>query len=174
MATTYPASEKQMVFLARLGWRPYTSEGQNCSGFITSREASALIELALEAGMDEPRRPAQPAAPAAERVAECGMYRQGERIFKVQQSKMSGKLYAKELKKIGGSRLSEVDEVVHFEFEYAPGAMAELTAADRMTLEEAKAFGIKYGICVWCGAHLKDAVSVALGMGPVCAKKMGT
>ena len=110
------------------------------------------------------------AAPAAEQV-EIGLYRTdaGE-IFKVQES-ASGNRYAKKLVPITGTRLTETDERVKFEFAYEPGAVKRLTAAMRLTLDDAKAFGIQYGVCAVCGLRLKDAKSVALGVGPVCITK---
>jgi hypothetical protein len=38
-----------------------------------------------------------------------------------------------------------------------------------MSLEEAKAFGRLYGVCVRCGATLTDEQSIEAGIGPVCA-----
>src|SRR5262245_15368007 len=163
-----------MTFLAKLGYAGST--------VLSSRDASDLIQLALDAGMDVAPVAATttvvengPAAPVvrAARVTEVGMYRTGdERIFKVQAARETKNLYAKELVPIGGKRLTETDEVVGFEFQYAPGALGQLRASDRMSLEEAKAFGIKYGFCMVCAARLKDAVSVSLGIGPVCGKRV--
>jgi hypothetical protein len=115
--------------------------------------------------------PAAP-APSADPVTEVGMYRDGTDVYKVQKSRQSGHLYAKRLTAITGHRLTEADEVVTWEFQYAPGAFRVLTAASRMTLDEAKAFGIRYGICCVCGASLKDAESVARGIGPVCGGRV--
>jgi hypothetical protein len=56
-------------------------------------------------------------------------------------------------------------------FIYSAGAMRVLTPEMKMTLEEAKQFGIETGICCVCGAYLTDAKSVAEGIGPVCAKR---
>lgn len=90
----------------------------------------------------------------------------------MQAGKESGNLYAKALTRIGGKRLTRDDATVSWEFVYAPGAIHSLTAAQRMTLAEAKAFGIQYGVCCVCGAFLKDAKSVAAGIGPVCVKRV--
>lgn len=105
-------------------------------------------------------------------VTEPGMYLDGETIYKVQAARESGNLYAKRLVRIGGNRLAENGEIVKHEFEYAPGAVRMLDASKRMTLEQAKALGIEYGFCVVCGAFLKDAASVAAGIGPVCAGRV--
>ena len=104
---------------------------------------------------------------------ETGMYQTPTgRIFKVQTSRQSGHSYAKELKIIGGQRLVETGERVSFEFAYAPGAIRMLAPDMRMTMEQAKTFGIQYGVCCVCAAWLKDATSVERGMGPVCRKRI--
>ena len=105
---------------------------------------------------------------------EPGMYQVGEDIYKVQATRDARKnLYAKRLVVIGGNRLNDDSEAIeHFDFEYAPGAIKMLTAADRMDVDTAKAFGIRYGICCYCGKRLKDAKSVSLGIGPVCLKRV--
>lgn len=110
---------------------------------------------------------------AADPVTEPGMYAHAGVIFKVQRSKASENLYAKRLVDIGGSRLSEDGEhVVHWEFQYDPGAIRTLTASDRMTVEQARSFGIRFGVCCVCGTTLVDAKSVQAGIGPVCAKRV--
>lgn len=102
-----------------------------------------------------------------------GMYRREGDIFKVQQTQDKARLYAKRLVPFGGKRLIDADEsTVRFEFEYDRGAIHTLRAADRMTLDEAKAFGIRYGVCCVCNTRLTDAKSVALGIGPVCGGRV--
>ena len=89
-----------------------------------------------------------------------GMYQTADGvIYRVQRSRELGKLYAKRLNPLGNS------------FEFAPGVIRTLTANDKMSLEDAKAFGVATGICCVCAAFLTDEKSVAAGIGPVCAKK---
>lgn len=89
-----------------------------------------------------------------------GMYKVGDTVYKVQVAVHgSGHLYAKRLE---GGR-----------FEYAPGMMKRLRPEDKMTLEEAKAWGVLYGTCCVCGRTLTDEDSIAAGIGPVCAGKEG-
>lgn len=106
-------------------------------------------------------------------ITETGMYTRDGIIFKVQATRDgSGRVYAKKLQACNGNRLSEDGtEVVHFEFVYERGAVWSLSPEDRMTEEQAKAFGVQYGICCVCAAPLKDAKSVALGIGPSCKKR---
>jgi hypothetical protein len=157
--STLPASDKQMAFIARLS----SERGQVAPDLLTKASASALISALL--GSPAPRS-------ASAGVTAAGMYRDAAgAIFRVQESK-TGNLYAKALVQIGGERLTESNDVVRWEFEYAAGAVRSLSDAQRLTLADAKAFGIQYGVCCVCGLTLKDAKSVAAGIGPVCAKKM--
>lgn len=101
-----------------------------------------------------------PAAPLP--VTEAGMYRTpaGE-IFKVQVAVHgSGQLYAKRLDSDTKS------------FEYAPGALRQLTADMRMTLAQAKEYGALYGVCCVCSRTLTDEKSIEAGIGPVCASRI--
>lgn len=105
-------------------------------------------------------------------ITEAGMYTRDGIIFKVQKARESGNCYAKRLTPINGDRLAENGtEVVHFEFVYERGAVYSLSPADRMTEEQAKEFGLRFGMCCVCAAPLKDAKSVALGIGPSCKKR---
>jgi len=105
-------------------------------------------------------------------VTKVGMFRTpaGD-MFKVQKSKQSGYLYAKHLRACEGVRLNEVDERAQWDFVYAPGAINALNDAMALSVQEAKEFGIKYGVCCVCAARLKDAKSVRDGIGPVCQKR---
>lgn len=157
------ATAKQTEFLIKLAnERQYALP----DGILSKRAASDLITRLL--AMPKPR-----AATETPRITDAGMYRTstGE-IFKVQKSKTTQHLYAKKLIPIRGERLTEDDEIVGWEFDFAPGAMRLLTPGDRLTLDEAKAFGIRYGVCCVCGATLKDATSVANGIGPICAGRV--
>lgn len=190
--TARRATEKQVAFISKLMveknaaciGEPENMTTAQASKFITELMARpryvaavAPVVVAAVAAAGAPVVPmttdAAAPAPAPAPVAEVGMYRNAAGdLFKVQRSKTTDKLYAKALTPIGGSRLTDADTVVKFEFVYAPAAVFTLTAADRLTLEEAKAFGIRYGVCCVCGATLVDAKSVAAGIGPVCAGRI--
>lgn len=105
------------------------------------------------------------APPAHVGPATEGMHKVGNEIFKVQKAVHgSGHLYAKRLvgpDEFGGKA----------EFEYAPGALKNLSTATKMTLEEAKEFGALYGTCCVCGRTLTNEKSIYAGIGPVCAGK---
>lgn len=98
-----------------------------------------------------------PEAPRKAPLEGPGMYALGERIFKVQKSRESGNLYAKEL--VDGS------------FQYAAGAVKLLGPEDALSLDAAKAYGRATGTCCCCGRELTDPASIEDGIGPICATK---
>lgn len=169
--TSRPATPKQIAFLMRLlaerkpqGTWPRTESEASA---LDIKDAGLMINSLLAMGSG-------PGQPQGDPVTEPGLYRKAtatgqDSIYKVQRSKQSGGLYAKVLMPIGGKRLTESGEVVNWEFQYDRGAIRSLRASDRMTLEQAKAFGIRFGVCCVCGRTLVDAESVAQGIGPVCA-----
>ena len=110
--------------------------------------------------------PFKPREGAKAKVSEAGMYKQGDVIYKVQKAVHgSGNLYAKKLV------VSTIGESFDVSFVYAPGAINRLSAEDKLSLEDAKAFGAVYGSCCVCGRTLTDENSIAAGIGPVCAAK---
>ena len=140
-----PASERQVSFINSLiGERAF--DGVVEFATLTSKQASDLIGNLLNL----PTRGGN--------VIAVGMYRTADgEIYRVHQSRETGNLYAKVLTLDG--------------FEYAQGAIRKLSASDKMTLEQAKAFGVETGMCCVCGIMLTDERSVANGIGPVCATK---
>lgn len=92
-----------------------------------------------------------------------GIYMKGDRFYKVYWNNDGNRLLAKEIV------LISVDPAVS-ELVYRGMAERFVTADDvyKPTLEEALAFGPKYGRCGICGRPLNDEISVKLGIGPVC------
>jgi hypothetical protein len=130
--------------------------------------ASTMIEMLFDA----PRK-AAPVAEGAEArtpVAEEGIYERADVVYKVQKS-AAGRFYAKVLVANGARRLTEMGEIVKGSFEYEAGAVNEIGAEDKVSLERAKELGHLTSICIVSGTPLEDAKSVAAGIGPVCAKK---
>lgn len=102
--------------------------------------------------------------PAELLVTEEGMYRFDGVIYKVQRSRSTRHLYAKRLH---GDTTTEW----HFTYAGSPNRLG-LTAAHRMTLEEAAAWGAQFGTCCVCAATLTNPESIAAGIGPVCATRI--
>ena len=140
------ATIKQVSFINNLREERGVKDAVDFST-LTSKEASDLISQLL-------------AMPTAGGVEDEGMYRKGDDIFRVQRSLESGNLYAKKL------------DIVEMKFIFTSGAIRTLKSSDKMTLEEAKAFGVETGFCCVCAKFLTDPKSVAVGIGPVCAKNV--
>lgn len=161
-ATERPASDKQKAFILRL------CQERNCSsnGYSSSREASAEITRLL--AMPKPTPASHPETKAQAVAVTEGMYRVDETIYKVQRAlaQGSGHTYAKRLVLGEGYGAKAT-------FVYAPGALKILRPEHKLSLEEAKAWGILYGSCCRCGRTLTDESSIEAGIGPTCSKKGG-
>jgi hypothetical protein len=154
-----PATEKQVAFIARLA----QERGVATPVAGTKKAATAEIERLLALPKAAPS--SHPDSQAKGGTATEGMHKVGDEIFKVQKAVHgSGHLYCKRLVPGEGFGAKAT-------FVYAPGMMKQLSAATKMSLEEAKAFGALYGTCCVCGRTLTDEKSIAAGIGPVCAGK---
>ena len=128
--------------------------------YLSDKQVNALRSMyeksqAKQAKADKPEN--------TDPVTEVGMYHQNGKVYRVKLSK-AGRLYAMLYTPSGLTKAER--------FAYAPGAIYGLRSADRMTLEHAKELGVHHGICCVCGAELSDEKSVALGIGPVCIKRV--
>lgn len=118
-----------------------------------------------------------PKAATAEAL-EAGIYRDpsDQAIYKVQKAVHgSGNMYAKKLTVVERTHWSfngTQSQVFEAVFEFAPGAIRKIQPSWRLSLEEAKAFGALYGICVQCGRTLTDEKSIEAGIGPICAGRI--
>lgn len=149
------ASPKQVALLQRLITERENNLGLDASTLdtLTAAQASTAIDLLFKA----PRR-----QQAAEVVLEAGMYRTPEgQIFKVYKGQ-SGRMLAKAL-------VIDGDETY---FDYRGLASRFVKADQRMSLEDAKQFGVIYGVCCVCSRTLTDEDSIANGIGPVCASRV--
>lgn len=179
-ATIEIATDRQLAFIDRLrterGLEPlanWTSPPR-----LTKSEASATIDKLLAT----PRPTAQAHTAALRQatgtatVSEAltpGVYENADGIFIVKPNQAKTRLYAKRLVELTGAqgdRLSETDEHVRIEFEYAPGAIYTIKPEHRMPLDKGKALTLRYGKCICCGRKLKVAASVERGIGPVCVR----
>jgi hypothetical protein len=100
----------------------------------------------------------EPAAPVAPKpdFEHGAFYMVGETVYRV---------------KLGSRGFFYAEELVEGKFEYAPGAIRSIRVSDRMTLEQAQAYGIKTHHCACCGRELTNPESQERGIGPVCAAK---
>lgn len=122
----------------------------------TKRQASALIE-ALRMAPYAPKD----GAPSAK--AQPGYYVQGQDVFVVVENKAKTSTYAKRMVVTGRTG----------RWEYAPGIGRTLAGLEPLTVEVAASLGRQHGVCMICGRTLTDPESVARGIGPICAGRLG-
>lgn len=163
-----PATPAQVNFLRKLA---DTALGADAPAYIADLTALGVLDDigATSREIDGLKIKADAARAAARaKVSEdlaLGMYRDPESgvIYRVVKSRESGRLYAKVLTVLNANSAS---------FSYSSGGIYKIKPAWRMSLDEAKAWGLQYGICCVCAADLSDPKSVAAGIGPVCAKRV--
>lgn len=97
-------------------------------------------------------------APEKPVVIEVGAYRHNGLVYSVRSNVDNDRLYA--VHWVDGS-WSERDYRI----------VRDITPESRLSLDEAKAFGVLTGCCCHCGRTLTDTKSVLAGIGPVCAKR---
>lgn len=109
----------------------------------------------------EVRSCSAPAAPKPRQQGPAteGVYRRGERIYRV-------------VVKAGGSGRPYAEEYVRGAYVYAKGMVFQLRPEERMTLEDARAWGREHVRCVRCATILTKPSSKEAGIGPVCATKV--
>jgi len=103
-------------------------------------------------------------------ISTPGVFEKKGEIFIVKPNKEKTRLYCMKLVETVSDRITETGKRVTFDFEYAKGAIYDLTEDDRMDIERAKELMIRYGRCIVCGRKLKVAESVERGIGPICIK----
>ncbi len=126
-------------------------------GYLSDAQIASLTKMYLKvASKSSAPKPTNPAT-------EVGMYAKDGKVYRVKRSE-SGNLYAM-LYDPSGATKSE-------RFTYARGVVSTLSADDRMSVDQAEALGLKFGICCVCGAELTAEKSVGRGIGPVCAGRV--
>ena len=147
------ATEKQVQFIARLVEEREISPTGSARLLLEMWEFDRTRETAtvlIDALMALPRlRHDKAPAPSGLHVLD------GE-VYRVVVSRGSGRPYALRRVEAPGA------------FEYAPGAVRHLSEDTLMTLEEARDYGVRYGVCAACGRTLTDPESIEYGIGPVC------
>lgn len=120
----------------------------------------ATISAEIDTLKDAIRKERHAQRQSASEAMEEGIYMKNATVYKVQRSKTSGNLYTKTL---------HTDPA---RWEYTPEVMRDLSLSDKITMEQAQEFGMKFGICAICGRLLTDPDSIDRGIGPVCANRI--
>jgi hypothetical protein len=112
---------------------------------------------------------------------EFGYYQAGENLFHFEMmplykggSKMTPKLFKLIKGQVYSPKAGKV--VPKGKWAYAGGALdgkKKLAGATKISVAQAGKLGLSYGFCIRCGRYLSDPVSVANGIGPVCATYAG-
>ena len=145
------ATEKQVQLIARLVEEreiPPTGSARlllEMWEFDKTRETATVL---IDALMALPRVEKAPAP--------SGLHVLDGEVYRVVVSRDSGRPYALRLVEAPGA------------FEYAPGAVRRLSEDTMMTLDEARDYGVRYGVCAACGRTLTNPESIEYGIGPVC------
>lgn len=126
-------------------------------GYLSDAQVDSLARMYAKVA-SKPSAP-KPANPATE----VGMYAKDGKVYRVKRSE-SGHLYAMLYDPAGATKSER--------FTYARGVVSTLSADDRMSVDQAEALGLKFGICCVCGAELTAEKSVGRGIGPVCAGRV--
>lgn len=108
-------------------------------------------------------------------ATEPGIYEtEAGRVYRVQVGD-SGFPYAKVLTKLVGEakRLTEAGQTVKADYVYERGAIRQVRAHHRVSVQRAEELSILFAQCIVCGTHLKAAESVQRGIGPICYKRIG-
>lgn len=130
---------------------------------VSKNAASDLITALKEC----PKQQGSTGQPAAE--LEDGVYVHGDDTFKIVHAVHgSGQQYAKRLVK------EIVDGEVVWSWEYeGKKPLNYLRPEHRMSEEQAKKFGLLYGICINCARPLTREESIHVGYGATCARNNG-
>lgn len=129
-------------------------------GALTPVWASVLIDRLVKA----PRKVSASATttPAAPEVTEGATYRLSDgRVVRIVKARETGRLYGKVWDEDAATWL------------YMAGALRIVRNLSPITLAEAEEFGKVTHHCAICGRRLTKAVSIARGIGPVCADRIG-
>lgn len=143
----------------------YATANRQGNDFLTSIAEQAtrrtLSDKQVDAVLRGKDRQQGSSSPAARVEVTEGWYMVEDQPWKVQVAvNGSGRLYAKRLTDEG--------------WEYVSGGL-KVIAKDGvpMTLEMAQQYGRLYGVCGVCGRTLTDETSIAAGIGPICAGRLG-
>lgn len=174
MTTTaphYAATPKQMRYVTSLAtkrqWNPSHPDADLLEGLadgairgLDKSQASDLIGYLL----NQPLTREAQQRDEAPKVAEPGYYLRDDVVYFVKWNQSRTGAYAKCMRITNGRG----------SWKYAPGVGRSIAAEGltALTVADAARLGHLHGVCVACGRVLSDPVSVAKGVGAICAKRI--
>jgi hypothetical protein len=145
-------------------WRHYYHKAL-VSSQVAQQDASKFITELLK----QPKKTQQQPKPEQQKLTD-GIYRQGDRIYKVYWNLEHTRLLTKELVP---DCYDANSGKTHYQWVYRGQASKFVRPADKLqlTLAQASEFGALYGRCSQCGRELNNELSIHLGIGPVCGQR---
>lgn len=129
---------------------------RDVSSLIDSLKSAADAGRSAERQQKNERRVVQEAVAAASGL-DAGMYSRNGTPFRVYPARNGGHLLAQSM--------------IDGKWVYMGAASRFVTADMKMSLEEAREYGLQTGVCICCARVLTDPESVERGIGPVCLRK---
>lgn len=128
----------------------YTLQDEFLETMPTSWAANCITALSSKPLLEERPKKAK---------MEPGFYIHKGEVYKVVWNQAGTRMYARQLDK------------KTWRFEYRHGAINLLNPDERLTVEEASAYGHLTGRCGCCGRLLTNEESIERGIGPICFEK---
>lgn len=128
------------------------------NGRLSDRQEASARSMYAKVAARQAARQAAPVAEVAEPVGE-GFYVVDDTLYKVVTAGHGGR-YAMRRGDAGG-------------WQYARGVIRTITDDQRVTPEQAVAYGLRTGICMFCNAELDDreGLGAIVGVGPSCSRQ---
>lgn len=167
MAVTYkPATAKQTEFALAL-YTKFYGDAVGTDRYIAT-VGTAPSTGQVSAAIDQIKMLLAAKSATATTKVPCGLHATDQVVYRVRENKAGTSRYAERLTT---AHDREIDPTLPKWVYEGRAPLARLGEATVLTLDQAKAHGTGYGVCVVCGALLEDPQSVAAGIGPVCAAK---
>lgn len=162
-----PATDKQVDFILKLQMERNCLQDRKEVEVLTKENARALITALL--AMPKPKA-AQVEVPALD----DGMYRVDTTFIKVYHTVHGANAQVAKVLVVEATANADGTTTFTGEWDYRGKAgLKGLTAANKLTEDEAKTFGQVYGFCCRCAKTLTQEESLYVGYGPTCAGHEG-
>ena len=168
-----PATDKQVAFLLKLAAeRPAWASVENLhadtiKAFATAADGKASASYWIGEAL---KRKERAAADAAGKLLEDGVYRLGDTFYKVYHTVHGANVQVAKVLVVTSTQEGTFSGT----WEYVgKKPIYSLTPAHKLTQDEAKQFGLVYGMCVRCARDLTREESIHVGYGATCASHEG-
>jgi hypothetical protein len=140
----------------------------NKRGYLSEKQRASAQSMYTKCMAREAAKATTASAPAgAAQLTEPCVCKVGDKWYRARWNRAKTNLYAERIVVTGEGENASVS------FTYVAGMIRKLTTADRVTMIDAKEFGMAFGCCCNCGRKLTTSTSIEHGYGPVCAAHNG-